>query len=98
MTARARAVASAARDRRAPFGSIKQWVNHGAVLMRGLDNVHGELGLTALAYNRRRVLNVFGEGARIAAVTDDRKCCFSPTTPASKATAGNPLIRSARSA
>jgi len=35
-----------------PFGSIKQWMNQGAFLMRGLGNVRGEFSLTALAYNR----------------------------------------------
>jgi len=25
-----------------PFGSIKQWMNQGAFLMRGLENVRGE--------------------------------------------------------
>ena len=43
-----------------PFGSIKQWMNQGAFLMRGLENVRGEFSLTALAYNLRRVLNLVG--------------------------------------
>ena len=43
-----------------PFGSIKQWMNQGAFLMRGLENVRGEFSLTALAYNFRRVLNIVG--------------------------------------
>jgi hypothetical protein len=51
-----------------PFGSIKQWMNQGAFLMRGLANVRGEFSLTALAYNLRRVLNILGVGAMIAAV------------------------------
>ena len=33
-----------------PFGSIKQWMNQGAFLMRRLENVRGEFSLTALAY------------------------------------------------
>src|SRR5947207_3158070 len=41
-----------------PFGTIKQWMNQGAFLMRGLDKVRGEFSLTALAYNLRRVLNI----------------------------------------
>jgi IS5 family transposase len=41
-----------------PFGSIKQWMNQGAFLMRGLERVRGEFSLTALAYNLRRVLNL----------------------------------------
>jgi transposase len=43
-----------------PFGSIKQWMNQGAFLMRGLEKVRGEFSLTALAYNLRRVLNIAG--------------------------------------
>jgi transposase len=43
-----------------PFGSIKQWMNQGAFLMRRLENVRGEFSLTALAYNLRRVLNIVG--------------------------------------
>ena len=41
-----------------PFGTIKQWMNQGAFLIRGLDKVRGEFSLTALAYNLRRVLNI----------------------------------------
>jgi hypothetical protein len=51
-----------------PFGSIKQWMNQGAFLMRGLANVRGEFSLTALAYNLRRALNIVGVGALTAAV------------------------------
>jgi 3-oxoacyl-[acyl-carrier-protein] synthase-3 len=48
-----------------PFGSIKQWMNQGAFLMRGLDNVRGEFSLTALVYNLRRALNIAGAGALV---------------------------------
>jgi transposase len=51
-----------------PFGTIKQWMNQGAFLMRGLDNVRGEFSLTALVYNLRRALNIVGVGAMTAAV------------------------------
>jgi transposase len=51
-----------------PFGSIKQWMNQGAFLMRGLDNVRGEFSLTALVYNLRRALNILGVGMMTAAV------------------------------
>jgi hypothetical protein len=51
-----------------PFGSIKQWMNQGAFLMRGLDNVRGEFSLTALVYNLRRALNIVGVGPMIATV------------------------------
>jgi Transposase DDE domain len=36
-----------------PFGTIKQWMNQGAFLMRGLEKVRAEFSLTALAYNLR---------------------------------------------
>jgi hypothetical protein len=51
-----------------PFGSIKQWMNQGAFLMRGLENVRAEFSLTALAYNVRRALNILGVEALTAAV------------------------------
>ena len=51
-----------------PFGSIKQWMNQGAFLMRGLEKVRGEFSLTALAYNLRRVLNLVTFDKLMAAV------------------------------
>jgi transposase len=51
-----------------PFGSIKQWMNQGAFLMRGMEAVRGEFSLTALAYNLRRVLNIVGFTTLMAAV------------------------------
>src|SRR5918998_199605 len=51
-----------------PFGSIKQWMNQGAFLMRGLEKVRGEFSLTALAYNLRRALTILGVGPLLAAV------------------------------
>jgi len=38
--------------------TIKQWMNQGVFLMRGLEKVRAEFSLTALAYNLRRVLNI----------------------------------------
>jgi transposase len=51
-----------------PFGSIKQWMNQGAFLMRGLENVRAEFSLTALAYNLRRAINIIGIPGMIRAV------------------------------
>ena len=51
-----------------PFGSIKQWMNQGAFLMRGLEKVRAEFSLTALAYNLRRVLNLVGFTELMAAL------------------------------
>jgi hypothetical protein len=50
------------------FGTIKQWMNQGAFLMRGLEKVRAEFSLTALAYNLRRVLNIVGLPKLIAAL------------------------------
>ena len=51
-----------------PFGTIKQWMNQGAFLMRGLEKVRAEFSLTALAYNLRRVLNIVEFSDLIAAL------------------------------
>ncbi len=51
-----------------PFGSIKQWMNHGAFLMKRLENVRAEFSLTALVYNIRRALNLVGVKGLMAAV------------------------------
>ena len=53
-----------------PFGSIKQWMNQGALLMRGVDNVRAEFSLTALVYNLRRALNILGVEAMVRAVAN----------------------------
>jgi hypothetical protein len=50
------------------FGSIKQWMNQGAFLMRGLEKVRGDFSLTALAYNLKRVLNIVELPKLIAAL------------------------------
>lgn len=50
-----------------PFGTIKQWMNQGAFLMRRLDNVRGEFSLTALAYNIKRAIIIVGVPGLIAA-------------------------------
>ena len=51
-----------------PFGTIKQWMNQGAFLMRGLDKVRAEFSLTALVYNLRRALNILGMAKLMEAV------------------------------
>jgi hypothetical protein len=51
-----------------PFGTIKQWMNQGAFLTRGLDKVRAEFSLTALVYNLRRALNILGMDKMMAAV------------------------------
>ena len=51
-----------------PFGTIKQWMNQGAFLMKGLENVRAEFSLTALVYNLRRALNILGVEVLMKAV------------------------------
>jgi len=52
-----------------PFGTIKQWMNQGAFLMRGLEKVGAEFSLTALVYNLRRALNILGTSRLLTAIT-----------------------------
>jgi transposase len=41
-----------------PFGTMKHWMDQGYFLMRGFEKVTGEMSLTALCYNIKRVLNI----------------------------------------
>jgi Transposase DDE domain len=45
-----------------PFGTIKRAFNQGYFLLKGFRKVKGEVGFTMLAYNMRRVINIFGVG------------------------------------
>jgi transposase len=51
-----------------PFGSIKQWMNQGYFLMRGLEKVRAEFSLTALAYNIIRTVKLVGIPKMLAAL------------------------------
>ena len=51
-----------------PFGSIKQWMNQGYFLMRGLEKVRAEFSLTALAYNFIRTVKLVGIPRMLAAL------------------------------
>src|SRR5512147_3093656 len=51
-----------------PFGSIKQWMNQGTFLLRGLEKVRAEFSLTALAYNFIRAVNIVGVASLLKAV------------------------------
>jgi len=50
-----------------PFGTVKRAFGAGFLLLKGLRRVGGEVGLLMLAYNIRRVLNIFGSAALSAA-------------------------------
>jgi transposase len=43
-----------------PFGTIKRGFNQGYMLLKGLTKVRGEMGLTFLAYNIKRAINIVG--------------------------------------
>jgi transposase len=51
-----------------PFGTMKRWMDHGYFLTRGLEKVRGEMSLTILVYNVKRVLHIIGVKALIAAI------------------------------
>jgi hypothetical protein len=43
-----------------PFGTIKRSMGQGYFLMRGKLKVGTEIGLTSMAYNMKRVINIVG--------------------------------------
>ncbi len=51
-----------------PFGTMKRAFNQGYLLLKGLRKVNGEIGLTMIAYNLRRAINVLGARALINGV------------------------------
>ncbi len=51
-----------------PFGTIKRGFNQGYLLLKGLRKVGGEMGLTMLAYDIRRVINILDVEKLIDAV------------------------------
>jgi len=50
------------------FGSMKQWMQQGHFLCKGLENVQSEFTLSSLAFNMRRVLNVVSVPELVEAV------------------------------
>ena len=51
-----------------PFGTIKSWMGYTHFQMKTLKNVATERALHVLAYNIKRVINIIGMGALIAAI------------------------------
>jgi len=51
-----------------PLGTIKQTMNQGYLLMRGLCKVRTEMSLTVLAYNLKRVMNILGVQKMVGAL------------------------------
>ncbi|MDT4815785.1 IS1182 family transposase ISPa22 [compost metagenome] len=51
-----------------PFGTLKAWMAATHFLTRTLERVSTEMSLHVLAYNFKRVLNLLGNSALIAAI------------------------------
>jgi hypothetical protein len=54
------------------FGTLKHWWDHGHFLLRGLPKVRAEFSLRALAYTRKRVLNIVGVHALLRCLDQRR--------------------------
>jgi transposase len=71
MDARVKANPQVMRQRSAtvehPFGTLKRGMNQGYFLCRGFIKVKAEMSLSVLAYNLKRVVNIIGIEAMIAA-------------------------------
>ena len=48
-----------------PFGTIKAWMGQNHFLTRTLKNVKTEMSLNILAYNMKRMIQIFGSKALI---------------------------------
>jgi transposase len=57
-----------------PFGTIKGAMNQGSFLLKGINKVSIEFGLTVLSYNFKRVLNHLGV-ERMLTFIDKPECC-----------------------
>jgi Transposase DDE domain len=51
-----------------PFGTIKSWMGSTHFQMKTLKKVGAEMALHVLAYNMKRVMQILGSGALIAAM------------------------------
>ena len=49
---------------------MKRAFNQGYFLLKGLKKVKGEMGLTVLAFNMRRVISIKGVGSLMKAIRD----------------------------
>jgi len=55
-----------------PFGTMKRGMQQGDFLLRGLGKVAGEMSLTVLTYNLKRVLTLLGVPKLLAALREGR--------------------------
>jgi hypothetical protein len=51
-----------------PFGTIKSWMGSTHFLTRGLQPVSAEMSLHVIAYNLKRMMNIFGVKPLIEAI------------------------------
>ena len=51
-----------------PFGTLKCWMGYTHFQMKTLKHVATEMALHVLAYNIKRVINIMGTGAMVAAM------------------------------
>jgi hypothetical protein len=51
-----------------PFGTMKRGMNQAYFLLKGINKVAGEMSLTVMAYNIKRVLSIVGVQEMIRAV------------------------------
>jgi hypothetical protein len=51
-----------------PFGTLKSWMGSTHFLTRTLDKVRTEMSLHVLAYNLKRMIQIFGAGPLIATI------------------------------
>lgn len=51
-----------------PFGTLKTWMGETHFMTKGLERVRTEMSLHVLAYNLKRVMNLMGNEALMAAM------------------------------
>lgn len=56
-----------------PFGTLKRGMDAGYLLTKGITKVTGELSLSFLAYNIKRVINILGAKKLITAIMNRKK-------------------------
>ena len=52
-----------------PFGTLKAWMGATHFLTRTLDKVRTEMSLQVLAYNMKRMIQIFGVGPLMQTIT-----------------------------
>jgi hypothetical protein len=52
-----------------PFATLKAWMGTAPFLMKRLKNAKTEMALSVLAYNLKRMINIFGTKRLISAIS-----------------------------